>query len=179
MKKILSLIFACIFTFGVFTVSSCSNDGFEVVKSITFVSDGERASFRSSAYAEIKCNNAIEITEKEFLAMPKERRFILSTSVSSGAFNSQQEILSVSKITIEDAIKRADGATYYEEVEEDLQGYIYTQERGGYYKKEYQLTYFNFVYVKVKSDTTLVIRKGKETVETTYIVTSYSISRFE
>lgn len=86
-----------------------------------------------------------------------------------------------SKITIQEAIKAANGSTYYETVEKELQGYYwaYWYTSGGniyYTKREYEKTTFRFVYVKIKNDATISIKNGNT--ETTYSGTRYQIVNF-
>lgn len=193
MKKICKVfVLTTVFVLCCFCPTGCSvesefSDEFRMVSSITIVTGGETKKFGTTTspivdigdymvYKFIEDPNAKD--EEEFAAAPEERKFydvaggekrILTDAVAS----------QMSKISFEEAVKAANGATYYEIVEPELEGYYYFKSRytpkgNTYYgKMKYSKTHFNFTYVKVKSDTTIIIKIGKG--ETTYQVTSYSI----
>lgn len=187
MKKI-SKVFVMVFVLALscFVPTGCSND-FKMVKSITITTGGETKTFGTTMSPIVDIENAVVYEciedpnakdEEEFAAAPEERKFY---NVAGG----KQRILTdavasqMSKISFEDAVKAANGATYYEIVEPELEGYYYFKERytpngNTYYgKMKYVKTHFNFTYVKVKNDTTIIIKVGKG--ETVYQVTSYKI----
>lgn len=161
----LTVIFCCVGMVG-------CNNGFQLVKSISITTSGETKSFSSSSEPQISYAYTNAITEEEYNNAPKERRLYYGT-----------ETKKASKITVEDAIKAAKNSTRYKVVEEQLKGFwyyshfdFYGSKKYYYNKSKYEYTYFNFVYVKVKNDTTIVIRKGDT--ETTYTVTRYNIVKF-
>ncbi len=173
MKKIGTLVLTILLIIvSTVSVSGCSdNDGFHVVKSVTFTTNGEEKKFSSSQSPSFKMENDDYITAHEFNNAPNDRKIY-------EAFYDLD-----SRYSVNDAIKAAKNATYYEVYEKELAGiwyitYSWTNGVGNtYYKKgTYKNTYFNFVYVKVKNDTTLVIKSGNA--ETTYTVSSYRITEF-
>ena len=173
MKKIGALVLSFILlAFSALSISGCSNDGFELVKSVSITTNGEEKTFKSTTTPQVSFTNDKYIAYDEFYAAPENRK-LYGTGVN---------VNELSKITISDAIKAAKNATYYEIVEKELDGYWYhkyshTIHGNVYYVKyEYEKTYCTFVYVKVKNDSTIVIKRGSA--ETTYTVSSYSIVKF-
>lgn len=148
------------------------NNGFELVKSVSITTNGETKKFSSSTVPKFSFTSSNVITVEEYDDAPSNRK---SYDVSS-------ELKKLSKTTIDDAIKAAKYSTHYEVVEKELQGYWYSynfnieNKKYYYFKCSYIKTYFDFVYVKVKNDTTIVIKSGST--ETTYTVTSYNIVKF-
>lgn len=177
MKKIGTLVLTFILLFfSTISTISCDNSGFTLVKSVSITTNGEKLTFKSTTTPQVSFGfNYSLISQSEFIAAPENRKFY-------GADNSDFNALS--KITINDAIKASKHSTHYEVVEKDLEGYwyheySYTSQGNVYYEYEkykYEKTYCNFVYVKVKNDTTLVIKSGNG--ETTYTVSSYRIKEF-
>lgn len=187
MKKICRVFaLAVVFILYCFYLTGCS-DGFRMVKSITITTGGETKKFGTTTSPIVDIENPVVYKlvenpnakdEEEFSAAPEERKFY---NVAGG----KQRILTdavasqMSKISFEDAVKVAKGATYFETIEPELEGYYYFKERytpngNTYYcKMKYVKTHFNFTYVKVKNDTTIIIKVGKG--ETVYQVTSYKI----
>lgn len=176
MKKFFFLLFTCIIIVASsLCLSSCSNDGFSLVKSITITTSGEEKTFSSYTQPIVKMADSYSyITKSEFEKAPDDRKYYRVNGFDSN---------SLTKITIDDAIKEAGGSTYYSVVEDDLEGsyywqYSYTENGNVYYTKwTYSSTYCKFVYVNVKDDTTIVIRSTQVS-ETTYTVTSYRITKF-
>lgn len=177
MKKLFSLFFTCILIVtSLLCLASCSNDEFSLVKSITITTNGEEKTFSSSSRPIVEMADSYSyITKSEFENAPDDRKYYGVDGFNTNNFT---------KITINDAIKEADGSTYYRVVEEELEGsyywqYSYTTNGNVYYTKwTYSYTYCKFVYAKVKDDTTIVIRSGQVMSETTYTVTSYKITKF-
>ena len=162
-----------------FLFTGCNGGGFKVVKSITITTGGYYTGFESSTKGEVQFKST-SITKEEFDNAPDDRKFVdAKNEFVKGSIKS--------KISIESAIKSANNKTIYEVVEDELKGsyYQFNSAYSGlegiagkiaYTKYEYEKTTFNFVYVKIKNDTTLVIRS--DNAETTYTVTSYSITEF-
>ena len=174
MKKIGTLALTLILLFfSTISTSSCDNSGFTLVKSVSITTSGEKLSFNSTTTPQTLFTFDCTISQSEFIAAPENRKFY-------DTYNLNFKILS--KITINDAIKAAKHSTHYEVVEKELEGYWYCEypyTQGtvyNYVKYKYETTYCNFVYVKVKNDTTLVIKSGSD--ETTYTVSSYRIEEF-
>lgn len=151
------------------------NNGFKLVKSISLTTNGETKKFNSSTKPNFSITwySAAEITEDEYNKAPTDRK--LSTG--------NDKLEKLSSVTINEAIKAAKNATHYELVEEKLKGYwyksyfdFYGSKKYHYFKGSYNYTYFDFVYAKVKNDTTIAIRTSST--ETTYTVTSYNIVKF-
>lgn len=167
-----------------FLFTGCNGGGFKVVKSITITTGGYYTGFESSTKGEAQFKST-SITKEEFDNAPDDRKYYKDyNKYNYSGFNKKKV---VSKISIESAIKSANNKTIYEVVENELKGSYYEvvilnygvkdlEEEIGYTKYEYEKTTFNFVYVKIKNDTTLVIRS--DNAETTYTVTSYSITEF-
>ena len=183
MKKIfktLSVIFVLLFV--CLCLTSCSDD-FEMVKSITIVTGGETKTFKTTTTPVVELSDAIYYDPVEgkavFDAAPENRK--LYNVVDEGKPLTIDDINKMSKISFADAIKSAKGSTHYETVEPALKGYYYEMSRYApngytyYTRMSYIKTYFNFVYVKIKNDTTIVIKSGNN--ETTYQVTSYKIEK--
>ena len=187
MKKFGSVFaLAIVLALCCFVPTGCSN-GFKMVKSITITTGGETKTFSTTTsplldftdlatYALISDPNAAE--EENYAAAPENRKYYdiaggerkeMTTPTGSAA----------SKISFNDAAKAAKGDTHYEIVEPHLKGDYYFKSRytptgNTYYSKmTYIKTYFNFTYVNIKSDTTIVIKSDNS--ETTYQVTSYKI----
>lgn len=144
------------------------NNSFKLVKSIKITTNGAEKTFSSSTKPEVVFIGSIPITEDEFDNAPNNRKYV--------------NYAALSKISINEAIKSAKNSTSYEIVESELEGYYYfacwDQLVGHflYSKRKYEKTRFHFVYVKVKNDTTVVIKR--DSTETTYSVTSCSITYF-
>lgn len=161
----LTVIFCCVGMVG-------CNNGFKLVKSVSITTNGETKRFNSSTEPLFSLTSNNIITVEEYDEAPSDRK----------NYNISSELKELSKITINDAIKAAKNSTHYEVKEEELEGYWYSytfnweNKQYYYFKCSYIKTYFDFVYVKVKNDTTVVIKKGNT--ETTYIVTSYNIIKF-
>ena len=176
MKKFGTLVLTIILlVISTLSLCSCSNDGFKLVKSVSITTNGEERTFKSTTSPQVSfatITNDSYISSYEFNSAPENRKFY-GTDVSFNA---------LSKITINDAIKAAKNSTHYEVVEKELKGYwyhTYSYAAHGnvyYVKYKYEKAYCNFVYVKVKSDSTIVIKRGST--ETTYTVSSYSIVEF-
>lgn len=163
-------------------LTSCSDD-FEMVKSISIVTGGETKTFRTTTTPVVELSDAIYYDPAEgkalFDAAPENRK--LYNVVDEGKPLTIDDINKMSKISFADAVKSAKGSTHYETVEPALKGYYYEMSRYApngytyYTRMSYIKTYFNFVYVKIKNDTTIVIKSGNN--ETTYQVTSYKIEK--
>ena len=169
-KYLLSIVLAFTIIFSCIGMVGCNN-GFELVKSISITTNGEVKKFSSSSTPYVSLINDKYISAEEFNNAPEDRKYINGIKLNE-----------LSKITIDEAIKAAKNSTHYEIVEKELEGYWYSKNsytpNGNiyYHRYEYENTYCNFVYVKVKNDTTIVIKSGST--ETTYTVTSYSIVKF-
>lgn len=161
--------------------TGCSDGGFKLVKSIKITTGGYYRGFESSTKGEAKFKST-SITKEEFDNAPDDRKYYKDILVYG-----KNGFVKGSKIPVESVIKSANNKTIYEVVEDELKGsyyeenILYYESEGiagkiAYTKYEYEKTTFNFVYVKIKNDTTLVIRS--DNAETTYIVTSYSITEF-
>lgn len=151
----------------------CDNNNFKLVKSITITTNGSEKTFSSSTKPDVIFKeNYRYITKNEFNNAPNSRKY----------YNDEFKEAVFSKISISDAIKSAKNSTSYEIVESELIGFYYwaywhTPSGNIYYtKREYEKTSFIFVYVKIKNNTTVVIKRAST--ETTYTVTSYSITYF-
>lgn len=171
MKKIGTLVLTFILlVFSTIFISGCNNEGFELVKSVSITTSGEEKVFNSTTTPQVLFEIPIDISYGEFNAASDNRKFYGVQGWEPNA---------LSKITIKDAISAAKNSTHYEVVEKDLEGYWYrafsytTHGKVYYSKYKYKKTLCNFVYVKVKDDTTLVIRNGDG--DTTYTVSSYRI----
>ena len=170
-KRIFSIVLILILFIYCFAVAGCNN-GFELVKSITITTNGETKRFGSSVEPDFYYTSSNIINEEDYNNAPIERKLASGT----------EKIKKASNITVEEAFKLSKNSTRYEVVEEQLEGFwykmnfnIYTK-KYNYLKLRYGYTYFNFVYAKIKNDTTIAIRQ--KNVETTYSVTSYSIVKF-
>ena len=175
MKKlfVIILVFLQLTIFSVCFVGCNNNNSFKLVKSITITTSGEEKTYSSSTVPNVVFKeNYKYITKQEFDNAPDNRKY----------FNDEFNNALFSKISITDAIKAAKNSTSYEIVENELKGfyywaYWYTPNGNIYYtKREYEKTSFHFIYVEIKNDTTVVIKRGNS--ETTYTVTSYSVKYF-
>lgn len=111
MKKIGALVLSFILlAFSALSISGCSNDGFELVKSVSITTNGEEKTFKSTTTPQVSFTNDKYISYDEFYAAPENRK-LYGTGVN---------VNELSKITISDAIKAAKNATYYEIVEKSL-----------------------------------------------------------
>ena len=166
---VLLQILTCTFSF----IGCSDNNNFKLVKSIKIVTNGTEKKFSSSTKPDVIFKeNYHYISQDEFARAPTNRKY----------YNDEFNSSSFSKISIDDAIKSAKNSTIYEIVESELQGFYYWCywfETGGniyYTKREYEVTRFQFVYVCIKNDTTVIIKHGSN--ETTYTVTSYTVNYF-
>ena len=187
MKKFGSVFaLAIVLALCCFVPTGCSN-GFKMVKSITITTGGETKTFGTTTspildFTDLVVYDLIENPyadeEKDFAAAPEERKFYDIAGGERKQMTTEFQS-KMSTISFDDAVKAAKGDTYYEIVEPELEGYYYFKSRytptgNTYYSKmKYIKTHFNFTYVNIKSDTTIVIKSGKS--ETTYQVTSYKI----
>lgn len=174
MKKFLSIIILALTVFICCVGTVGCNSGFKLVKSVTITTNGETKTFNSSTKPKFSLIwYGSEITEEEFNDAPIDRKIYSNNNINEN----------LSKITVNDAIKAAKNATHYEVVEKHLQGYWYSykfhyygDKKYHYFKANYKYTYFDFVYAKVKNDTTITIREGDT--ETTFTVSSYKLVEF-
>ena len=182
MKKLFIITLAFLqLTLCGFLFTGCSGGGFKLVKSIIITTDGYYKIFNSSTKGEAQFKST-SITKEEFDNAPDDRKYYKDIFVYG-----KNGFVKGSKIPVESVIKSAKNKTIYEVVENELKGLYYEvvilnygvkdlEEETDYTKYEYEKTTFNFVYVKIKNDTTLVIRS--DNAETTYTVTIYSITEF-
>ncbi len=171
MKRILILVMVSFQSIVCFFCFTGCNNNFKLVKSITITTNGESQTFSSSTKPEVVFKENYRYIEKrEFDLAPQERKY----------YNDEFDVSS--KISLDDAIKSAKQSTYYAVVENELKGfyywaYQYTSNGNIYYtKREYEKTECRFVYIKIKNDTTIVIKNASN--ETTYTVTSYRVTYF-
>ncbi len=188
MKKICKVFaLTVVFILCCFCPTGCS-DGFRMVKSVTITTGGETKNFSTSMSPIVEMGNVsvydlIEDPtaedEEEFANAPEERKFY-DVAGEKKKEMTNQTTSKLSKISFKEAVKAAKGDIHYEIVEPELEGYYYIKTRytpnGNtyYFKTKYVKTSFNFVYVKIKNNTTIVIKAAYHG-ETTYQVTSYKI----
>ena len=151
-------------------LTSCKNDGWELVSSITIATDGKTKTFTSKTVHSF--GEPDFITEEEYEQASSNRKlsdYALDIPSEGGKYKSFAEIEKISN-----------GATQYSYKEENLKGdwyyYIYrypNSSKREYLKKPYIQTSYYLVYVKVVNDSTIKIKTNQG--ETTYTVTSYTI----
>ena len=168
--KIISLFMIMLTITQILLLTSCKNDGWELVSSITITTDGKTKTFKSQIVHGF--GEPDFITEEEYEQASSNRKlsdYTLDIPSNGGKYKSFTEIEKISN-----------GATQYSYQEENLKGdwyyyiYIYPNSlKKEYLKKPYIDTSYYLVYVKVVNDSTIKIKTDRG--ETTYTVTSYSI----
>ena len=167
--KIVSLFMMMVIITQILLLTSCNNDGWELVSSITITTDGKTKTFKSQIVHSF--GEPDFITEEEYEQASSNRKlsdYTLGIPSEGGKYKSFAEIEKISN-----------GSTQYSYKEENLKGdwyyytYTYPSSKREYLKKTYIHTSYYLVYVKVVNDSTIKIKTHSG--ETTYTVTSYSI----
>lgn len=168
--KMISLFMAMMTIAQILFFTSCKNDGWELVSSITITTDGKTKTFRSQIVHDF--NEPSSITKEEYEQIP------LNIKLSDFSFdfpNEKSKCKSFAEIA-----KISKGSTTYSYKENNFEGEWYywtsryeTPYKREYYKKRYVNSTYYLVYVKVVNDSTIKIKTNQG--ETTYTVTSYTI----
>lgn len=151
-------------------VVGCSNDdGFEVVCSIRYTTNGEiRTDY--STWEKNYTNNKF-ITEAEYEATPKNKRLI-NYSLS----NKVEKLSETHKI--DKNFKYHTRIKFYEKTnEDDLKRYYWSSWTKKYVECELESITYHYILVKIIDNSTITIRTYQN--ETTYTVSSYSITYFK
>ena len=169
MKKILAYCLLCNLIFCSLFALGCKKDSYKLVWSVSYTLDGKAYTEKSTYGVAIQGNlNGVDCSETEYLSA--EHRF------ENGPFKSTGYELPKDSATIQ---------SHGSLTEEDIGEYFYV--KTSYYNppvsqvwyKQYQFAGFgyDYVYVKVVDDDTIIIKKNGE--KTTYNVSSYSLTLFQ
>lgn len=157
-----------------FMLVSCGNNQFKEVRSVTFTSNGKTQTFYPTWYI-VPSSIYENATEEEYKTADFKTSVMVpnNTTVDTIAFYTTDlfsgNILGVSSRPYKPYnISKDDIGKYL---------YIYAHDLGDYFRKFFKIEIrdvgTDYIQVKVKNDTTIVIKKNGR--ETTYTVTSYSI----
>ena len=169
-KKIVCFIVITMLCAYSYILCACSNDGFELVYGVEYTTNGSTKSEYSRW--RVHYSAATYITKQEYDASPSNQR--ISSSGSGGRLPKSYKIPD-----------EAEGKTLYivyakKTSSDNLKRYYWARNSIAnitqYFEVEEMYTTYYYVYVKVIDSTTIVVRNDNG--DTTYTVSSYSITKF-
>ena len=166
MKRIVSLFLLIAIALTTLLISGCAKDDYELVWSVTYTMDGKTYTENSTYGVAIK-GSGVQCTENEYLT--GEHTFV--DFVAGKKFELPKDSTTI----------QSHGSL----TEEDIGEYFYVKHyyynppvsQTNYWQYEFAGFGYTYVYVKVVDDDTIIIKKNGT--ETTYNVSSYSLTYFK
>lgn len=175
LKKSFSLFLCILFALiPTLSFSACKDDGFEIVQSITYVTDGEKITKTSQVIILTDGWGISDISEKQYLEIEDGYRFTYDIPMRINLSKDKKTVTSCYGLT-EDDIGKTVGY-YVSEFSGTISNW---QEKRYYYSFTFGGWGYNYIQVKVIDHHTIIVKDNYDLSETTYTVTSYQITYFD